>query len=498
MLRRSLLIRLILPAGLIVLVGVLAALEYRWLGQVSEADRERRRASLQGHAIEFADDFDRELLRIYRAMQVDGGMLRAGNTDRLARNLDSLHDAAREPRLLRDIYFISNTTGPDRIEHYDTASRKFVEVAWPADLDAMKRLFFVPLTPNSPTPVGRVFSYSVDPFVNAAIPAIVTNLTVAKTPSLLDPGPLVTVREPIGSLVAVLDTDVLRNSFLPSLAERYFPSRGDDAYRLSIVDRRDHDKPILTRGLSPGAAITQPDAQAPLFRFRLDLAPQIVAGALSQDFMMTTQMMTIRDVARARGGESPGPSAAPTASAHALPPSTPKITEQRNSVSAVFSSQPAPSRTNQATGLQIFVQSTGSTPDMFGGSWVLSLQHTAGSLDAAVNQARQRNLWLSFSILGVLGIGVALIVVNAQRSERLAAQQMDFVATVSHELRTPARRDPLGRAESLGGRRHRRGAGPEVRRGHRRRGTAPHRHGRAGARVRRIERRPPSHDGAPD
>ena len=32
---------------------------------------------------------------------------------------------------------------------------------------------------------------------------------------------------------------------------------------------------------------------------------------------------------------------------------------------------------------------------------------------------------------------VGLIVVNARRSERLAAQQMDFVATVSHELRTP-------------------------------------------------------------
>jgi len=65
------------------------------------------------------------------------------------------------------------------------------------------------------------------------------------------------------------------------------------------------------------------------------------------------------------------------------------------------------------------------------------LQHTAGSLDAAVEHARRRNLWLSFSILGVLAAGVALVIVNAQRSQRLAAQQMDFVATVSHELRTP-------------------------------------------------------------
>jgi signal transduction histidine kinase len=70
-------------------------------------------------------------------------------------------------------------------------------------------------------------------------------------------------------------------------------------------------------------------------------------------------------------------------------------------------------------------------------SWQLLLQHADGSLDQAVRNARLRNLWLSFSILSVLAASVGLIVLNARRSERLAAQQMDFVATVSHELRTP-------------------------------------------------------------
>jgi signal transduction histidine kinase len=70
-------------------------------------------------------------------------------------------------------------------------------------------------------------------------------------------------------------------------------------------------------------------------------------------------------------------------------------------------------------------------------SWTVLLQHSAGSLDKAVAQVRQRNLWLSFGILSVLVAGIGLVVLNARRSERLAAQQMDFVATVSHELRTP-------------------------------------------------------------
>jgi signal transduction histidine kinase len=69
--------------------------------------------------------------------------------------------------------------------------------------------------------------------------------------------------------------------------------------------------------------------------------------------------------------------------------------------------------------------------------WHILVQHGAGSLDAAVANARRRNLWLSFSILGVLAASTFLVMLNARRSEKLAAQQMDFVATVSHELRTP-------------------------------------------------------------
>jgi signal transduction histidine kinase len=69
--------------------------------------------------------------------------------------------------------------------------------------------------------------------------------------------------------------------------------------------------------------------------------------------------------------------------------------------------------------------------------WQILVQHEAGSLEAAVEAGRRRNLWLSFGILSVLVTGMALVVVNARRSERLAAQQVDFVAAVSHELRTP-------------------------------------------------------------
>jgi signal transduction histidine kinase len=65
------------------------------------------------------------------------------------------------------------------------------------------------------------------------------------------------------------------------------------------------------------------------------------------------------------------------------------------------------------------------------------VKHPSGSLEQAVNAARRRNLLVSTSILGILGISVGFLVVSTRRAQDLARQQLEFVATVSHELRTP-------------------------------------------------------------
>jgi signal transduction histidine kinase len=67
----------------------------------------------------------------------------------------------------------------------------------------------------------------------------------------------------------------------------------------------------------------------------------------------------------------------------------------------------------------------------------LLVQHESGSLEAAVENVRRRNLAISFGVLLLLTISVGVLTLSSRRAHRLARQQMEFVAGVSHELRTP-------------------------------------------------------------
>ena len=54
------------------LVPALAWMQYRWLGQLSEAERERMQRTLRTAAAQFATEFDTELSRTLISLQVDG------------------------------------------------------------------------------------------------------------------------------------------------------------------------------------------------------------------------------------------------------------------------------------------------------------------------------------------------------------------------------------------------------------------------------------------
>src|SRR6185295_11077088 len=106
---RRLPIGLIVPGALVLLVALLATLQYRWLGQVSEAERDRLRTSLRHSAEDFADDFDRELTRTYTSfLQVDGSGLMEHDWSTFATRYDKWHESAKDPHLVQAIYLATD------------------------------------------------------------------------------------------------------------------------------------------------------------------------------------------------------------------------------------------------------------------------------------------------------------------------------------------------------------------------------------------------------
>lgn len=71
------------------------------------------------------------------------------------------------------------------------------------------------------------------------------------------------------------------------------------------------------------------------------------------------------------------------------------------------------------------------------GRWQLSVYRKGGSLDAAIEGARWRNLAASLALIGLIGAAGFLLLQYTQRSRRVAEMQFQFVAGISHEFRTP-------------------------------------------------------------
>jgi signal transduction histidine kinase len=64
-------------------------------------------------------------------------------------------------------------------------------------------------------------------------------------------------------------------------------------------------------------------------------------------------------------------------------------------------------------------------------------RYRGGSFEATVAAVQRRNLATGLGVLALLGATALVLVVSAQRAQRLARQQLELVTGVTHELNTP-------------------------------------------------------------
>ena len=307
--RRGLPLGLLAPVSLVLLVAALGALQYRWVGQVSEAERDQLKQSLDRRAKEFADDFDRELGRAYQNFRPPAEFSPA-QPDRFAQQYDEWQTSARFPAMLKTAYFAVQEGDNDNLvlHRYQPDARTFAPIEWPASLqDLQKRLntTLTRVTPGSSSTGGGSTSFMVTTFpVLPEIPALVIAeaQTIAPKGANVDalhmPGVttsfMVGLRTPRKYTVLELDQEFLASTVLPALAERHFSETGADRFRLSVIDTS--SRVLYTRGLPMGQTLeqTKADAFTGLFAIRIESTRATTATMRAEPLGQSTLMFSTR------------------------------------------------------------------------------------------------------------------------------------------------------------------------------------------------------------
>ena len=366
-----------LTAALLVLLPALAVLQYRWVGQVSEAERERMQHNLRNAASQFRDAFDLEVGRALLALQVGPITARDGASEQYTDRYEAWVDTSEHPQLVSSIYLVDEADASLRIRRFDPVSHGFAPIAWPAALERWRPEFQRQL---------RDFNIGVQSDRRGAF-ADEESLIISPLRNLIGQtgagGRPASITPVFGFTIIELDVRYLQEQILPALARRFFVHQDGDSYRVAVVSVTSPSR-VLYKS-DPTAPIDPASADATEIFFGLR------GGGGGPRFFF----------GRGGGGSGIRNAQGPN-DERRLPPAEPRTPRDEEL-----------------------------------GRWRLLVQHASGSLETAVVSARRRNLGLSFGILLLLSVSVALLTAASRRAHRLAEQQMEFVAGVTHELRTP-------------------------------------------------------------
>jgi len=371
---------LAIAAALLALLAILATMQYRWLGDVSEAERGRLRAGVRARATEFGDDVDRVVTGVFTTFHVDADGLDRDPGGTLVDAYERAERAAAAPGLVSAVYVadVSGGAADWNLQKLDVPARQLVPTDV-ADVTAfLRRPRASRSTPSSP---ARVIDT-----IEAVGPSLVVAVPTFKT--MADGDPSRRVPDPAGKIrlvVVVLDVNVLRRQVVEPLAAKHF----------GVGDRAEYAVSIVRRG-APGEVVYSSDPNVHVDEKNADVALPVFTLRTDEAAMLPDA------VARAAAGAG----------------------KDHMSITIV--------RRTDAPGVTHLL----TAGDTVGG-WQLLIRGKSGSLDALVARSRRRNLAISLGVLGLLAASLVLIIAAAQRQQRLARQQMEFVAAVSHELRTP-------------------------------------------------------------
>lgn len=359
----------------------LAWLQYRWISEVSDAERDRLRAHVSDDVKAIAEDLDQPVNRALRALLAGPPEIRAFE-DRAS----SWYENAQDLKLVRAVYAVDGSN----LLRFDPQTRRFDEAPWPAELAKLRARLTGALAMRPP----QVF------VVDASMPAVAL---IRRRPNQAGPpgerrgppegrgpvfgppegrgpgrgfgregeGPPPWMREqradmqPNSWSIVEFEDSYLKTEFLPALVKKHLREDGAaEGYAVKVVSR-DREATEIFSTAPAGLSFASPEATAAALELRV---PQ----------------------GRGPGRPGNGEGGAPAPLLAATEP-----------------------------------------------IWTIEVKHRSGSLENIVAKSRRVNLAVSAATFLFMGGAMAMVLFTTRRAQALAHSQMEFVAGVSHELRTP-------------------------------------------------------------
>ncbi len=348
-----------LPLALAALLLAAAFLQYRWLGEISRADRERLHADLSHSTRSLATELEREVGRLRLAMAA-GSLHRPprGSEDArrrrpgpltVAKGISSWQQRSRWPEMLKGVYLLETGRDGSRLAKFTDDETPRLEPIEPA---------------NAPPAIKKALAKLRESGRGRQAHEIFNRQPVLEGPIVIGPPvPVGRTGRRRGFPIALLDRNVMASEVIPQLVAQHFGDGETRRYDLVVATATGEELFALGQ-------VDDPDA--------------------------SVDLLTVRRGAGLGAGERPG------------------------------------GRHGRLADRDAEIPLRGEH-----GIWTLVAQHRAGSLDAVVDRARQRNAAIGLLILGLMGATSLLLVRSERRARHMAQQQAELVAGITHELHTP-------------------------------------------------------------
>ncbi|MEO8648499.1 MAG: HAMP domain-containing sensor histidine kinase, partial [Acidobacteriota bacterium] len=379
-----------IAALVIVLIAILAAIQYRHQKQVSDDDREKLQNRVQESTNRFAEEFNREIQAVYFNFQMDADAWQ--RSEEFNERFDLWHSKAENPSVIKQFYFVSNDA---RLSVFDPAAKRFVPTE---DAGLLTELRTRIAADKSERPFYGDQNALVLPIREAGrrIEHVMVKEHSANTV------PVIELPKSIGDLIVILDRDALTTNILPFFVNKYFP---DGEFRVSVMDEN---------GGAVYGSTTGTDASAVLF----DLSPDKFFMFSARDSLPRSMQPKVNETVVRRQSESR------TTTIESIEPN-------KKTANTTFKVEVRKGGTGE-THAQIFSGATGIP-----GTWLINVQHRDGSVMAFIDKAFWQDVALSGGLFGLLATAVLVIFFLAQKTRIYAQRQVDFVSSVTHEFRTP-------------------------------------------------------------